>query len=406
MPQARRFFSCVISLLLFCTLSSTALADTPESQILGVATDFTVFVSGDYTASSGSINGRIAAGGNINLNSYSVGGQVVQGDSPEALLAGGNIHFPDGSVSQGNIIAAGSISGVGSNVTNALSGNQQLLGGQTLRFNFPEEFQKLTALSNNLSQLNANGSVSEQWGSVLLEGDCVSNTQVFNLDGTLLNNANTLNVNCIPANASVIVNVAGVATGFTNMGIGGLGANGKVLFNLYEASNVSITGVSISAGILAPLANVEAANGHVNGFVVASAWNGAVSLEYTAFNGTLPSITTSSSSSSSSVQISSSSSSSVSSQSSSASSIVVSSSSLSSMSSSSVISSSSSSSVVPVDFTITTEASLGGSVTPENFVVTGGEVIALDVVADLGSKLFSIVGCGGSYEASTHIYYR
>ncbi len=65
---------------------------TPACDLLGAASAYNVFVSGDYTASSGDVQGAAAAGGDATLSSYTIGALLPNPPGGPALVAGGTPH--------------------------------------------------------------------------------------------------------------------------------------------------------------------------------------------------------------------------------------------------------------------------------------------------------------------------
>ena len=99
----------IISALFLGALGmSTALSPQIASAVpinLGDAADYNVFVSKGFSATTGSIRGRLAAGGDVSIGpSYSVNSQgggtpVLQTDSRRpAVAVGGNLNFKGGDI--------------------------------------------------------------------------------------------------------------------------------------------------------------------------------------------------------------------------------------------------------------------------------------------------------------------
>jgi len=82
-------------LLLFVSalfVSAGAMADSID---LGQASNYNIFVKGDYTVETSDVEGRVAVGGDLNVNGgYDVGTHVTEfgmGDGP-SLVVGGDIN--------------------------------------------------------------------------------------------------------------------------------------------------------------------------------------------------------------------------------------------------------------------------------------------------------------------------
>lgn len=98
-------------------------------------------------------------------------------------------------------------------------------------------------------------------GGIYLEGDCSSDFHVFNVDGIALEKAHTLALSCVPEGATVIVNINGNINDFkplSNISLSDFIPNRtKTVFNLYEATSLSISGVAIEGLLLAPFADIS-----------------------------------------------------------------------------------------------------------------------------------------------------
>jgi hypothetical protein len=67
----------------------------------------------------------------------------------------------------------------------------------------------------------------------------------------------------------------------------GLSAD-NVLFNFYQATSLKISSIGVNGSILAPLADVTANNGNINGTIIAKSWNGTGELRNVPFEKTSP----------------------------------------------------------------------------------------------------------------------
>lgn len=106
-------------------------------------------------------------------------------------------------------------------------------------------------------------------GSATLTGSS-SGTNVFFIDGSTYSGLYALSFAGIGSGA--IVNIAGTSlTNFINITYGGLQAD-QVLFNFYEATTVSMDGMTLAGSLLAPNARVTLNGGSVAGSVVAASF--------------------------------------------------------------------------------------------------------------------------------------
>jgi choice-of-anchor A domain-containing protein len=255
---------------------------------LGVAGQYNGFFFGDFVAGSSDVQGRLAAGGQIRLNHYSIGDQLPADFRGPSLLAYGDISFPSGRVYRGDIVAGGSVAGVGSAVVNGLGAGQSIRGGAVMPVDFAAERIRLIGESARLASIPVNTTWENKWGGLYLHGDGRSELQVFSLPGDAVLAAHTFAVDGIPAGASVLINVRGSHTGLTNMSMSSLTPHrARVLFNFPQAIELTLAGISVEGSVLAPLAAINKPQGVIWGSVVAQSWNGDMQINLSAFAGCL-----------------------------------------------------------------------------------------------------------------------
>jgi choice-of-anchor A domain-containing protein len=115
---------------------------------------------------------------------------------------------------------------------------------------------------------------------------------VFNVTGAELANAagHGLSITA-PAGSTVVVNVAGAASALASMGITLNGVDRQhVLYNFFEAQNLTINAISVEGTVLAPLATVNFVNGQINGTLIANHLTGSGESHLHLFEGTLPTV--------------------------------------------------------------------------------------------------------------------
>lgn len=97
---------------------------------------------------------------------------------------------------------------------------------------------------------------------------------MFTLNASDFASANSLALNCIPANATVVLNMTGPLVKIQNIGLQALAPiRQKVLFNFPTATRVEVYWVGIEGSILAPLADFVNPQGNTNGQVIAKTWH-------------------------------------------------------------------------------------------------------------------------------------
>lgn len=247
----------------------------PQTNLgaLGAAGRYGNFAWENFTSLSSTVEGRLAVGGNLSLQNFSVGDKLDPNKLHDVVTVGGNVSFPSGRIYYGNLIAGGSVSGVGDSVRFGMAQGAIIRGNSALDVNFTGEREYLQELSTKLATLPANGTVKMQWGGLELKGDCASNLQVFNVSGADVGVAHTFAVSCIPANATVVFNISGASVTIKNMGMQSLTTlRDKVLFNFPQATSLKMTSVGVEGSILAPFAQVDQPAGRIDGQVVVKSW--------------------------------------------------------------------------------------------------------------------------------------
>lgn len=241
---------------------------------------YNAFVLGSFNAYNSQTQGRIAAGGSVNLANYNVAsGLGAAGQGTATLIAGGSLSASNGRLSTGNAVAAGS---------SALNGftlaNGSLVAGSPI--DFAAQGVLLNALSDSLGALAANGATVKQWGGITLTGT-QSGLNIFTLQASDLTGANNFVIDA-PTGSQVLVNVVGGAASLQNMGFSVRGAAASdVLLNFYEAGAINLGGIGLEGSILAPGAAVNFNNGHLDGLLVAASYNGGGALRDGGYTGEL-----------------------------------------------------------------------------------------------------------------------
>ncbi|BDQ35113.1 choice-of-anchor A family protein [Pseudodesulfovibrio portus] len=275
-----------IRITLFALALTVAAAPAfASSASLGLAGNYNAFIFGNFSSSSDT-QGRLAVGGNVHLEHYSVGDRLNPGTTGDVLLAGGDLTFTGGRVYYGDVRVGGSVTGPGYKFYDGA-----LYQNSDMPFDFAAQKQKYTSMANSLAALSATGTTTSQWGGLYMTGDGTSNTQVFNLDGSTLLNSHTfaLDTTGFAQDTTIIFNVSGTASGLTNMSMESLRPfAGSVLFNFYEATSLTLSGIGVWGSILAPLADIDNPQGVINGTLIANSFDGPMQLNLVPFEGNVP----------------------------------------------------------------------------------------------------------------------
>jgi choice-of-anchor A domain-containing protein/RHS repeat-associated protein len=283
-PLPRRL---LLPLLALAALgASSAHATDSSCNALGTAAPYNALVFGNFSAQSSDVEGRLAAGGNVSIDNYSLADKLDASTAGVSVVIGGNFTFPTGRLYYGSAKVGGSAAGVGAAVRNGLAPGQTITDRTTLPLDFAAEKSRLEALSTSLATLAANGTYVSQWGGLTLTGKAGATLQVFDLPGQLVLDAHTFDVRSIPAGATVLINVRGTTTGLTDMSLESLAAlRRRVLFNFPEATTLKLAGISVEGSVLAPRAAIDNPQGVIKGQLIAKSWNGMMQLNHEPFEG-------------------------------------------------------------------------------------------------------------------------
>ncbi|MCX7798264.1 MAG: choice-of-anchor A family protein [Melioribacter sp.] len=266
----------------FATLTINAKVDCEQlnSSIfdLGPAKDYNLFVINDVNQPSSDTQGKVAVGRDAYFANYSIGDQLPP-NSGDVLIVGRDLIFISGHVN-GNVVYG--------NTTNLPQSSVSING--TLRQDSPINFAAaktyLENLSMTLSNYTVNGTVNFQYGGLTLTGtDPFLN--VFKVNGANLSSANNVTINA-PNGSVVLVNIDGYNVNWT----GGLTVNGtsitNVLYNFYEATQLTIQGIDIRGSLLAPFADVNFVSGMINGQLICKSLSGMGQMNLAPFIGNIP----------------------------------------------------------------------------------------------------------------------
>ena len=247
---------------------------------LGAAKDYNLFVIEDLNQPSSDTQGKVAVGRDAQFAAYSIGDQLPP-NSSDVLIVERDLTFTSGAVYNGNVVYG--------HATNLPQSSVSITGG-TLRKDTPINFAAAKAylenLSTTLAAYTVNGTTSSQWGGLTLTGsDPYLN--VFKVNGSDLSSANNFEIN-VPNGSVVLVNISGTTVSWT----GGLVVNGtainNVLYNFYQATALTISGIDIKGSILAPFAAVNFISGVQNGQMICKSLTGMGQFNLAMFIGHIP----------------------------------------------------------------------------------------------------------------------
>ncbi|WP_082078965.1 putative Ig domain-containing protein [Pseudoalteromonas rubra] len=276
----------ISSLTMLLSVTILTPLQAKEDSVLTAASHYSAYIFSDFTAGSGHAEGGLAVGGDLSLNGYGLATHAATLTAGYGLLVEGNATFDNGRLYHGQVRVAGEVNFAYPVLSGLPAGTE--IENQPLDTSIIDSKPHFQAVSTQLSEATANGTVEFKWGGLYLKGDCHSDTQVFTLDGSQTNVAHTFDVQCIPDNATVIFNVSGDSVVFKNKSLATLLPHrSRTIFNFYQATALSIAGISIEGVVLAPNADIEAPHGDAQATVIANSWHGSMHLGSVRFQGDL-----------------------------------------------------------------------------------------------------------------------
>ncbi|MES1187811.1 MAG: choice-of-anchor A family protein [Myxococcales bacterium] len=230
--------------------------------------DFNLVSFGDVSGVP-HIEGAVAAGGNLTLQSFSINATTRK---PTGMVVRGKLTASNGTL-VGDLAHGSSIVSLQSV---QLQG-QQL---QALPFDFDELEAGLDAMSRAMAGRQANGAVSTLNGALRLLGD-EAGLNVFEVTAAQLASASSIRIET-PPNAVALVNVSGTSISLGNLQISLAGVSKSgLLWNLPTATSFRLRSISFQGSALAPLALADISNGNFEGTLVAGSVIG--NMEFHAF---------------------------------------------------------------------------------------------------------------------------
>ena len=272
------------------TLGITVTVDVEEANTsyfdLGPAAGYNVFLWQDIDQPSADTEGKMAVGRNATLGNYSVGDKLTQQTPPEdVLIVGNNLTYTSGAIYKGNVVY-GNSTNLPINAVSFVDGT--LRQDNVIDFNAAKSY--LQSLSSQLAGYTANGTVEEPYTSGIFLTGTDPFLNVFDVDGTVLSTKSDIQIE-VPNGAVVLVNVSGTDVSMS----GGLVVTGtdvgNVLYNFYEAEDLSIQYINVRGSILAPWAVVNFPSGYQSGQLMAKSMVGSGQFNNNLFVGNIPTTT-------------------------------------------------------------------------------------------------------------------
>jgi choice-of-anchor A domain-containing protein len=227
--------------------------------------DFTLYLKGSYTGGH-DVRGKVAVGGNLTMEHFSIGAGLPADDLSNVLVAGGALNITHGGVfGNAHYGTSTTANGTVTFYRGALS--------QGSNVDFGLRNYELETLSEALFSLTPNGTVKrETWGGLYLKGTHAKQN-VFTVNASVFTNLRYFSIN-VPSGSQTIINVKGDSVAITGFGNGYTGATAaNVLFN-FEATNFYARSYGFFGTILAPNAHVDFSNGSWDGGLYAASMAG------------------------------------------------------------------------------------------------------------------------------------
>ncbi len=261
------------------TLTINAKADftapTASYFDLGSASDYNTFVLTNLNQPSSDTEGKLAVGNNAVLANYSVGDKLPA-NSGNVLVVGRKLTFASGRVYNGDI-AYGSF--IDTSICNSADGKIK----KASPIDFTAASLYLNTLSQQLSVLIPNGTVTYQYGHLALTGANTSQNK-FLVNGSDMSTCNDFTIDA-PAGSVVIINVSGTTVSWTGgMELTGV-KNENIIFNFYEAKTLTIHGIALYGSVLAPLATLNFSAGTIYGQTIVNNCSGSGQFNWIQFQG-------------------------------------------------------------------------------------------------------------------------
>jgi choice-of-anchor A domain-containing protein len=226
-----------------------------------------LFLLEDYNLGT-DVEGKVAAGGDITMNHFSVGQRVPAAEIAHTLVAGGDLNLSNGAVwgdawYGGNYTPSSSVTFVRGTASNGAP------------IDFAARGAELRKLSAQLGALAVNGTTTrESWGGVMLRGTDPE-VNVFEVPAGAFTGAKLLSLEA-PAGSLAVINIRGASPTFTGFGhsfSGGIDQHG-VLYNFVEATAIEAHGYGFWGTVLAPKADITFSSGSFDGGIYAKSLTG------------------------------------------------------------------------------------------------------------------------------------
>jgi choice-of-anchor A domain-containing protein len=237
-----------------------------------------VIALNDATADGADVEGRMYVAHDAYFPSYAIGTHMTPDPTRADLVVGNDLYFGGGSVANGKVSYAGVLE----------LGAASTLGGyhNEAIVDFTAVEAEMTSDSAALAALAPNGTVSTGLEVFFTGTDPTLN--VFEVQALDLANMTSMTISA-PASSTVLVNIRGESVSLHDFGFALVGiVREHILYNLPDATSLSMSGVGIQGSLLAPYVDLTFANGHIDGQLVVKNFSGSGESHPKYFVGCLP----------------------------------------------------------------------------------------------------------------------
>lgn len=235
---------------------ATMVAAVPEGP-------FNALVFGNFNSYNADIEGGLIVGGRVSLDTYGVN---AKSHSSFGLWTQGGGTLSNGHIWGGYTNNMQLASNAGSTGAGAYA-----VGDSSRLFSMQSYYQ---SVSQSYAQTNfARTAYRDPWTGLVFEADKGAARHVFNVNAADLPYVRWLDIRNVDADEELVINVIGDSATFTNLDLSDSLGKYKTLLNYVDAKIVHFSATSPWADVLAPYATIVGGNGHIQGTIVAGAFD-------------------------------------------------------------------------------------------------------------------------------------
>lgn len=233
--------------------------------------DFSAFVLHDISSSNSDCQGPLAAGGNVNLNSYSICSKCTPAyKNQSTLIAGGSVTLVNAVNYEGDIVYGTTFSGP------SWSARDGRIVQQPNAYDFAGAIAHLQALAADWATQDPTDPVARVLYQVTLRQISDGPVALFSVPASLWNNIDYLNISVPADHFAVIIVPDGTDNTFQDFEVnldGGIDES-HVYFVFPTTTTLTITRVGVQGSVIAPNADGLFTNAHIEGSFFGLSING------------------------------------------------------------------------------------------------------------------------------------